>query len=133
MQRYQQLKVWRKAHENFLQILTLDGILPKRQVAWTVFKQLIRAASSIGANIAEGHGRQLPQSRHKDYLNFLEIALGSANETDYWLIVIRDAGLVPAQSIEPLIARNEEVLRMLYVLIRETQNLKQTPVLSAIG
>ena len=132
MQRYRQLKVWKKAHENFLQILALDGKLLQRQAAWMVFKQLIRAASSVGANIAEGHGRQLPQSRHKDYLNFLEIALGSANETDYWLIVMRDAGLVPTVSIESLIAMNEEVLRMLYVLIRETQH-RRSPMLSTIG
>lgn len=47
----------------------------------TVGKQLVRAADSIGANIAEGTGRGTP----KDNQRFIRIARGSFNETKYWL------------------------------------------------
>jgi four helix bundle protein len=47
----------------------------------TVGKQLIRAADSIGANIAEGTGRYT----FKDNRQFVRIARGSLNETQYWL------------------------------------------------
>ncbi|MBA4066341.1 MAG: four helix bundle protein [Isosphaera sp.] len=47
----------------------------------TVGKQLVRAADSIGANIAEGCGRQ----SYKDNQRFVKIARGSLNETRHWL------------------------------------------------
>jgi four helix bundle protein len=47
----------------------------------TVGKQLIRAADSIGANIAEGEGR----GAYKDNRRFVRIARGSLNETKHWL------------------------------------------------
>lgn len=51
-------------------------------------KQLLRSATSIGANIIEA---QACNSR-KDFINFLNIALKSANETKYWLALLRDSG-----------------------------------------
>lgn len=47
----------------------------------TVGKQLVRAVDSIGANIAEGHGRR----SRVDHCRFLRIARGSTNETKHWL------------------------------------------------
>ena len=51
----------------------------------SLFDQLIRSATSIGANIVEGKSG----SSRKDWKNFYVIALKSANETKYWLCLIR--------------------------------------------
>jgi len=52
----------------------------------SMFDQLIRSATSIGANIVEGRAG----SSKNDFINFIVIALKSANETKYWLCLIRD-------------------------------------------
>ena len=56
----------------------------------TVGKQIVKAADSIGANIAEGSGRGLPN----DNKRFVRIARGSLNETKYWLRRARIRGLI---------------------------------------
>lgn len=52
----------------------------------SLFDQLIRSATSVGANVVEGRAG----SSKKDWRNFYVIALKSANETKYWLCLIRD-------------------------------------------
>lgn len=56
------------------------------KVFYSMFDQLVRSSTSIGANVVEGSSG----SSKKDWLKFLIIALKSANETKYWLCLIRD-------------------------------------------
>jgi len=79
---YKDLKFWQKSFETTKQIVGLVKKLPMEQATKIVVNQLIRASSSVGANIAEGYGRY----RGKEYERFLQISLGSANETEYWLL-----------------------------------------------
>jgi four helix bundle protein len=64
----------------------------------TVGKQLVRAADSIGANIAEGSGRGSSQ----DYRRFLRMARGSLYETLYWLRRADKRKLITAKQTEDL-------------------------------
>ena len=59
----------------------------KRRVLWPIADQLVRSAGSIGANVVEAKG----SSSNRDYTRFFEIALKSANETKYWLAVVRES------------------------------------------
>ncbi len=56
------------------------------KVFYSMFDQLVRSATSVGANLAEGKAG----STRKDWKNYFLIALKSANETKYWLCLIRD-------------------------------------------
>ena len=56
------------------------------KVFYSMFDQLVRSATSVGANLAEGKAG----STRKDWKNYFLIALNSANETKYWLCLIRD-------------------------------------------
>ncbi len=56
------------------------------RVFFSLYEQLVRSATSIGANVVEGGAG----SSKKDFVNFLTIALKSANETKYWLCLVRD-------------------------------------------
>lgn len=82
---------------------------------WTIGLQLVRAAGSIGANIAEAEGRFQP----KDRLRFLFIARGSLEETRHWLDLADAQGLPPTASREQL----DELGRTLNGLIRATRTL----------
>ncbi|HET9056582.1 MAG TPA: four helix bundle protein, partial [Chitinophagaceae bacterium] len=85
MQNYKELKVWEKAHDFTLKIYEATKIFPKEEI-YSLTNQLRRAASSIPANIAEGCGKK----SQLDFANFLNIALGSANEAEYYVILSKD-------------------------------------------
>jgi four helix bundle protein len=70
-----------------LNIIRFIKILPKDLSVAIIAKQLLRAATSIGANVAEGQA----SSSKKDFVNFHTHALKSANETKFWLGLIRDS------------------------------------------
>jgi len=73
-----------------------------------IAKQLVRSATSVGANVAEAQAG----SSRKDFKNFILHALKSANETSYWLKLLKDVyGL--NHSIDSLIVECEELTKIL--------------------
>lgn len=80
-----------------------------------VVSQIRRAAVSVPSNIAEGCSRDAP----KDFSHFMRIALGSANEVLYLLILSRALCLVDQKSHDRLVLLVEEVRRMLITLVRK--------------
>ncbi len=68
-------------------IIDFSETIKERPVMWPITDQLVRSATSIGANVVEARA----SSSRRDYTHFFEIALKSANETKYWLILIRES------------------------------------------
>lgn len=85
MQNYKELRVWEKAHFYTLKVYEASKLFPKDEI-YSLTNQLRRAASSIPANIAEGCGK----NSQLEFAHSLNIALGSANESEYFLILSRD-------------------------------------------
>lgn len=75
-----------RAYKFSLNIIDLLALLPNNYIYQIIGKQLLRSATSIGANIVEA---QAGRTR-KDFTNFYHIALKSANETKYWLCILRE-------------------------------------------
>lgn len=92
-----------------LNVITTCDLLPNKRSAWVISDQLIRSSTSIGANLVEGRA----SSSRLEFKKFYEIALKSANETVYWLELLREAKLLEAISVDPLIKEAKELGSMI--------------------
>jgi len=92
-----------------LDIIALADTLPQKRSAWIIIDQLIRAATSIGANIVEAKS----SSSRLEFKKFYEIALKSANETKYWLGLLRDSKLADEKMINSLLNEVNEISNIL--------------------
>lgn len=117
MQNYKDLKVWQKAHAFTLKVYTITQTFPKQEM-YGITNQIRRSSSSIPANIAEGCGKRTPS----DFANFLNIALGSANETEYFLILSYDLKyLNDEEEFNELLNNINEIKAMLISLINKVR------------
>ena len=105
---YRQLAVWAKAMDVARSIYALCDLMPKRE-EYRLTAQLIRAAISIPANIAEGRAR----GTRKEYAHFISIARGSTAELETLLLLAESASLLAPDAVRPALASVEEVGRML--------------------
>ncbi len=85
MRDFKKYDIWQLSHLLTLDIYKLTSEFPKEEI-YNLTSQIRRASSSIPTNISEGCGR----NSDKEFNQFLNIALGSANETEYLLILSRD-------------------------------------------
>ncbi len=69
-----------------IHVIRFLGSLPKDQALSIISGQLIRSITSIGANIVEAKS----SSSKREFLNYFQIALKSANETKYWLAMLKE-------------------------------------------
>jgi four helix bundle protein len=114
MKSFRDLKVWEKSHELALAAYGATANFPKQEMFGLV-SQIRRCATSIPANIAEGCGRRGNGEFHR----FLQIAMGSASELEYHLLLSRDLKFLDMELHGSLNCRVEEVKRMLSSLIRK--------------
>lgn len=85
----------------------------------SLFDQLIRSATSIGANITEGKAG----SSKNDFLKFHIIALKSAKETEYWLRLIDETSILDEHlALKQLIIETDEIIRILVAIIVKSKN-----------
>jgi len=86
-----------------------------------ISRQLFRSATSVGANIAEGHGRHAGL----EYIHYLLIAQGSANEVDHWLNTALDCEIGNSQHLQEIIHLNNETRKMLAATISTLKNQRR--------
>lgn len=113
MQDYKQLNVWVKAHSFTLMVYEATRTFPREEL-YGLTTQLRRSASSIPANIAEGCGKYT----NPDFSRFLNIALGSANESEYFIILSKDLSYIILKTFELLFKLINEIKSMIINLIR---------------
>lgn len=114
MQDFRELKVWQKSHGAIREVYRVSATFPRDEV-YGLTAQMRRAAVSIGANIAEGCGR----GSDPDFARFLQMAMGSASEVEYLLLLARDLNYLGADVHAGLNSDMAEVKRMLSAFLRK--------------
>jgi four helix bundle protein len=107
-----------RCYKYSIAVIELIKNLPEKRVYWSVSDQLLRSATSIGANIIEAKSA----SSKRDFIRFYEIALKSSNETKYWLGLSRDA-----------LAANKTVVNLLLKEANELSNILAPSLLTMKG
>src|SRR5579859_7305723 len=111
---YRELKVWERGMELVTESYKLTRLLPKTEV-YGLSSQIQRAAVSIPANIAEGHGRE----HLGDYLHHLSIANGSLMELETHILISERLAYLGTTDVERLLRQSGEVSRMLAGLTKK--------------
>ena len=107
------LKVWRMAHQLFLDALKDVEKFPRSRASAIVADQLIRSLGSVGANIAEGFNSRTT----KQYVSYLDIAKNSSSEAENWYYKIRDAKWLDKDIANHRIRTCIEIHKMLQKMI----------------
>lgn len=107
-----------KSYKFAIQIVKLYQFLIKEKKEFVLSKQVLRSGTSIGALIREA---EFGQSR-ADFINKMSIALKEANETIYWLEILKDTDYINEKLFQSLYADCEELIKMLISTVKTTKN-----------
>lgn len=122
MKDFKELKVWSKAHELTVAVYGLTRTFPRDEI-YGLTSQVRRSAASTAANIAEGCGRR----SDGEFGRFLQIARGSASETEYHLLLARDFRFLSESDYRNTEKKLVEVQRMLTALVQKVQIVRSGP------
>lgn len=100
-----------------ISIIDLTDDFPEKAKYWPIRDQIIRSATSIGANVVEARS----SSSKRDYIKFFEIALKSANETEYWLLLIKKLGMNCTKEMQ----ENKEISSIIASSLLTLKNKRQ--------
>ncbi len=100
MQDFRKLRIWQKGHEIVLEIYTMTMKFPKTET-YGLVSQMRRSAASIPTNIAEGCGR----NGNKELARFVQIAMGSASELEYQILLSHDLGYITSEQYDLVMDR----------------------------
>jgi len=119
---YRDLLVWQKAVDLVTCCYALTKLLPRSET-YGLVGQIQRAAVSIPANIAEGHGRD----HLGDYLRHLSIAKGSLMELETHLLIAERLNYLKAAEVNRVLAQCGELGKMLCGLTKKLRAKELTP------
>ena len=119
MKDFRELQVWQRAHSLTLRLYELSRTFPSDE-RFGLTSQVRRASASIAMNIAEGCGR----GSEAELARFVEIAIGSASEVEYQLILARDLGYISAEAFGLCSQEVSEIKRMMWSFVKTRRREK---------
>jgi four helix bundle protein len=116
---YKKLQIWERSHVIVLEIYKLTKDFPKEEL-YGLTSQIRRSSLSIPSNIAEGCGR----NSDAELSRFLVIAMGSAAEAEYQLLLAKDLGYIEDLIFKKLDDELNQIRKMLNVFIKKVNARK---------
>jgi len=98
-------------------IIRLVDALPNTRAANHVAGQLLRSATSPYGN----HGEVEAAESRKDFVHKLKVCLKELKETKRWLRLVQKSEILPEKSVAPILAENEELIRIFFTSIRTAE------------
>ncbi len=117
MKDFRDLKVWQKSHQLSLAVYRVTKDFPRNE-QYGLTNQIRRSCFSIGANIAEGCGKDTDA----DLKRYLQIAMGSSSELENYLILARDLNYILKEEYSTLQDELVNVRKMLNAFIQRLKS-----------
>jgi len=111
MRDFTKYDIWKLSHELVLTIYGITNTFPKEEI-YGITSQLRRASTSVVTNISEGCGRE----SDAEFRRFLTIAVGSATEVEYLILLSKDLNYISNESYEILNFDINTIKRKMYTL-----------------
>jgi len=111
-----------KSYKFAVRIVRLAQYLQKEKNEYILTKQILRSGTSIGALIREAEFAQ----SEADYINKFSIALKEANETDYWLLLLKDTDYIEIKMFDSISKDCKELLSLLVTTIKTLKSKLKT-------
>ena len=105
-----------------IRIVNLHRILATEKKEFVLSKQLLRSGTAIGALV-----REAEQAESKpDFIHKMAIALKEANETEYWILLLRETNYLTVKESESILADTVELLKLLTSIIKSAKRSQVT-------
>ena len=109
-----------KSYAFALRTVNVYKHLSETKKEYVLSRQLLRAGTSVGANIAEANQAQ----SRADFISKLSIALKEAVETEYWLNLLRDSQYLTVKEAGSLMDDCVELIKLLTAILKTTKRSK---------
>ena len=103
-----------------LKVIKVCQLIVKEHKEFIISKQFLKAGTAIGALVREA---EFAQSK-PDFISKLSIALKEANESDYWISLLKDSGYITIETALDLDEQNKEIIRLLVSSIKTLKTVK---------
>ena len=107
-----------KSYAFALRIIKLYKYLVGEQKEYVLSKQILRSGTSVGALIKESEHAQ----SKADFLNKMNIALKEANETEYWLMLLKDSDYIDEKSYSSIYPDSVELIKLLASIVKTSKD-----------
>lgn len=109
--------VARKSYAFALRIIKAYKFLSSEQKEFILSKQMLRSGTAIGALVKEAEHAQ----SSADFINKMNIALKEANETEYWLMLLKDSDFIQEDVFNSIVEDNKELIRLLISIVKTSK------------
>ena len=112
--------VYNKSYDLALRIIRLHSFLTKEKKEYVLSKQVLRSGTAIGALISEA---KFAQSK-ADFINKMHVALKEANETLYWLSLLKDSNHITMEIYNSIFPEANAIVYLLIAILKNAKGLK---------